>query len=62
MAKIRMNISLDQATKDRLELYAAQKHTTMSQLITDFIWAQNVKEDKNIPGQETIPETSGKRG
>lgn len=61
MAKIRINLSLDESTKERLERYAKQKHTTMSQLVTDFIWAQNVKDDKNIPGQETLPGTM-KRG
>lgn len=42
--KATMNISIDPETKDRLKLYAQQNRKTVSQAITDWIWAQPVKE------------------
>ena len=45
MRKVTMNMSFSVETKDRLKAYAEQRHTTVSQAITDWIWAQPVKED-----------------
>ena len=43
MPKVKLNLSLEPDTKERLEDYAAEKHTTISQLVTDWIWSQKVK-------------------
>ena len=38
-----MTISLDPETNDRLRRYARQRHSTVSQIITDWIWMEPVK-------------------
>lgn len=43
MSKIRMNISLSRDTKQRLQEYAKENHTTVSQVITNLIWNTNLK-------------------
>ena len=48
--KVKVLLSLDESTKARLEQYAFEHHTTMSQAITDVIWRLKVK-DEQIPGQ-----------
>lgn len=40
-----MTVSLSPDTKKRLRAYADQTHRSISQAITDWIWAQPVKED-----------------
>lgn len=40
-----MTISLSPDTKKRLKAYAEQTRRSVSQAITDWIWAQPVKED-----------------
>lgn len=42
--KVRMNISVDESTAERLKQYAKDKHSTVSQIVTDFIWKQKVSE------------------
>ena len=51
--KIKLTLSVDESTKQRLEQYAFEHHTTMSQAITDIIWRLKVK-DEQIPGQIMI--------
>ena len=48
MAKKRINISVSLDTENRLKQYALEKHTTVSQAITDWIWSVNVQ-SKNKP-------------
>lgn len=36
--KIRLNLTVAPDTKDRLRAYADERHTTVSQAITDWIW------------------------
>jgi len=43
MSKIRMNISVSRDTKQRLQEYARENHTTVSQVITNLIWNTNLK-------------------
>lgn len=43
MSKIRMNISVSRDTKQRLQEYAKENHTTVSQVITNLIWNTNLK-------------------
>gem|GEM_PF-1668705 len=38
-----MNISVSRDTKQRLQEYARENHTTVSQVITDLIWSTNLK-------------------
>lgn len=40
MAKIRVCISIDEEIHDSLKQYAAERHTTVSQAITDWIVQQ----------------------
>ena len=40
-----MTISLDPETNERLRRYARQRHSTVSQIITDWVWSQNVKDE-----------------
>lgn len=42
-----IRLSMDPETKARLQAYAAQQRKSVSQLITDWIWAQPVKSDAN---------------
>ena len=51
--KMRVNISIDEATSERLKQYAADHHTTVSQAITDWIWSQKVSNGQ-IPGQISL--------
>lgn len=38
-----MNISVSMDTKQRLQEYAKENHTTVSQVITNLIWNTNLK-------------------
>ncbi len=43
--KTRINISLDEETVRELKRIASEKHTTVSQWITDRVW-ESIKDDK----------------
>ena len=36
-------LTMEQETKDRLQAIAKQRHTTVSQLITDFAWKTRLR-------------------
>lgn len=59
MAKVRVNVSLDPDTHERLKQYAYEHHVTVSQAITDWIWGAKVK-NENVRGQMSLP--TGKKG
>lgn len=42
-----MTISLSPDTKERLKKFAEENRKSVSQAITDWIWAQPLKSDKN---------------
>ena len=44
--KVKVLLSLDEATKARLEQYAFEHHTSMSQAITDIIWRLKIQNEK----------------
>ncbi len=44
MSKVRVNISLSPETHQRLKEYASSKHSTVSQVITDWIWNLDIEE------------------
>ena len=50
--KVALNIHILPETKERLQLYAEQHHTTVSQAITDWIWRQPVEERNEETGME----------
>ena len=47
--KTRINVSLDEETVKELKKIAAEKHTTVSQWITDRVWenSKKIKKGKN---------------
>ena len=51
--KKRVNIYISIDTAERLKQYAWEKHTNVSQLITDWIWHARVKNDQ-IRGQQSL--------
>lgn len=60
MAKVRVNISLDPDTHERLKQYAFEQHKTVSQVITDWTWAAKVK-NEIVRGQTLLPLPLGKK-
>ena len=50
MQKARICITLDQDTKERLEMYAWENHSTVSKAVTDLIWGAKVR-NSQIRGQ-----------
>lgn len=44
--KVTINLSIDPETKDRLQIYAKEQHTNVSQLVTRWIWDQQLKDEK----------------
>lgn len=59
MAKIRVNISISEDTHERLKQYAYEKHTTVSQAITDWIWSTKIS-NSQIRGQMTLDQKGKK--
>ena len=53
MAKVKVNLSLDEDTAERLKQYAFENHKTVSALVTDWIWSAKVKNEQ-IRGQISI--------
>ena len=53
MSKIRMNISVDEDTAERLRQYAWEHHSSVSKAISDLIWAAKVKNEQ-IRGQQKM--------
>ena len=50
MSKIRMNISVDEDTAERLRHNAWEHHSSVSKAISDLIWSAKVKNEQ-IRGQ-----------
>ena len=46
MKSEQMTLSVKPDTKARLKKYAEEKHTNVSQLITQWIWSVELKEEK----------------
>ncbi len=44
--KVRINISIDEETNEKLRELAEKKHTNVSQWITDRVWEAAEKEDR----------------
>lgn len=57
MAKQKLNLSLDATIKEALELYAKDRHTTVSAIITEF--ALKLPTSKNVKGQISIKDIKG---
>ena len=53
MAKLRVNISIDEDTIERLKQYAYENHSTVSQVITDMAWKLKVKNEQ-VRGQKSL--------
>lgn len=50
MEKVRINLSVDTDTLERLKQYAWENHSTMSKAVTDLVWNAKVK-NTQIRGQ-----------
>jgi len=59
MQKARICITLDQDTKERLEMYAWENHSTVSKAVTDLIWNAKVR-NSQICGQLSLEAVSKK--
>lgn len=44
MAKDRMNLTLDAEIKERLKQYADERHSSVSQVVTDWVLTLKVKD------------------
>ena len=53
MSKIRMNISIDEDTAERLRQYAWENHSSVSKAVSDLIWSVKVKNEQ-IRGQKSF--------
>lgn len=53
MAKVRVNISVDEDTIEHLKQYAKENYTTVSQVITEMTWKLKVK-NPQIRGQQKL--------
>ena len=62
MSKVKVNLSLDESTAERLKQYAFENHKTVSQAVTDWIWSAKVK-NANVRGQMSLEvQKPSKRG
>lgn len=59
--RCKLNLSVDEETRDRLQQYAYDHHTTISQAITDWIWSQKVSDSKPLSVLEDEVERRRKR-
>ena len=59
MQKARICITLDLDTKERLEMYAWENHSTVSKAVTDLIWNAKVR-NSQIRGQLSLEAVSKK--
>lgn len=53
MAKVKVNLSLDEDTAERLKQFAWENHKTVSQTVTDWIWKQRVQ-NSQVRGQASL--------
>lgn len=53
MAKDRVNITLDSDIKEKLKQYADERHSSVSQVVTDWVLTLKVK-DSQVRGQMTF--------
>lgn len=57
--KIRVNISVEQDTAERLKQYAFEHHTTVSGAIEQWIWSAKVKNEQ-VRGQMPLVDSKKK--
>lgn len=50
MAKTKLTLSVDEDIREKLRCYAEERHSTMSQVLTDWVLSLKVK-DPQIRGQ-----------
>lgn len=54
--KPRVNVSMKQETKDRLERIAEYEHKTMAGVLNDWVWQYPLPgDDSTVPGQMSLP-------
>lgn len=55
MAQKRNNVTLNQATKERLKRIAAIEHMTMSGVVNRWIWLYKLpEEDEQLPKEQNL--------
>lgn len=55
VSKVRINLSIDADTLERLRQYAWENHSTVSKAVTDLVWDAKVK-NVQIRGQMNLSE------
>ena len=53
MAKVKVLLSLEEDTAERLKQYAFENHKTVSASVTDWIWKEKVKNEQ-LRGQTSL--------
>lgn len=48
IARVSLQLSVTEDTKERLCDYAVERHSNMSQIITDWIWSVKLKSDNEV--------------
>lgn len=48
-----LRLSVDQETRERLAAYAAERHSSMSQVVIDWIWSVKLKSENDAAGTDT---------
>lgn len=61
MGKVRLNLSLDEDTLERIRQYAWENHSTISKAVTDLTWAAKVK-NSQVRGQLSLNKGGNKHG
>lgn len=48
-----LRLSVGQETRERLAAYAAERHSSMSQVVIDWIWSVKLKSENDATGTDT---------
>lgn len=48
-----LRLNIDQESRDRLAFYAIEKHSSIAQVVVDWIWSVKLKSEKDAAGSDT---------
>lgn len=43
-----LRLSVDQETRERLAAYASERHSSMSQVVIDWIWSLTLQSERDV--------------